>query len=118
MNQDVDKRVPYGPVALLLAAMLLTLAVGRRETAPVLPVPPAPRRFQVSAWVPYWDRARVHASFAAHVADLDEVNFFWYEVQPDGTLSAFPGAEDVALLAQARAHGLRVLPTIMNLGYR
>jgi len=120
MNQDINKRVPYGPVVLLLAAMLLILAVGRRETAPAPPVlptppaPPAPRRFQVSAWVPYWDRARVRASFAAHVADLDEVNFFWYEVQPDGALSAFPGAEDAALLARARAHDLRVLPTIMN----
>jgi spore germination protein YaaH len=50
----------------------------------------------------------------AHVAELNEANFFWYEVQPDGSLRTFPGAEDTALLATARAHNLRVLPTIMN----
>ena len=113
MPKDTNGHVPLVPLAALLLAMILALAVARQEAARVLsPLPP--RQFQVSAWVPYWDRARVRAAFTAHVAELNEVNFFWYEVQPDGSLRAFPGAEDAALLALARAHDLRVLPTIMN----
>jgi len=111
MPQETHGRLPVVPLIALLTVMILVLAVGRRETTRL---PPPPRRFQVSAWVPYWDRARVRASFAAHAADLDEANFFWYEVQPDGSLRAFPGAEDAALLAVTRAHSLRVLPTLMN----
>ncbi|OQY20760.1 MAG: hypothetical protein B6I34_08395 [Anaerolineaceae bacterium 4572_32.1] len=102
-------RIPWPPLIVLWIVMLLTLLVSRRET------PPAPlRRFQVSAWMPYWDRPRAVASFAAHAADLDEINFFWYEAQSDGRLTAFSGAENSALLNLARSHDLRVLPTIMN----
>lgn len=112
MQKSPPGRVPVVPLAALLGMTILALVVGRWEAArsPALP----PRRFQVSAWVPYWDRARVRVSLAAHAAGLNEVNFFWYEVQPGGSLRAFPGAEDTSLLALARAHNLRVLPTIMN----
>jgi spore germination protein len=111
VQKEASDRIPVVPLAVLLIAMTVALAVERWETTRL---PPPPRRFQVSAWVPYWDRARVRASFAAHAADLNEANFFWYEVQPDGSLRAFPGAEDAVLLAAARAHDLRVLPTVMN----
>ncbi|UCC65098.1 MAG: hypothetical protein JSV36_08715 [Anaerolineae bacterium] len=112
MPKDADDRAPWGRLAALLATMILILVVARGETTH--PPAPLPRRFQVSAWVPYWDRDRVRASFAAHIADLDQVSFFWYEVQSDGSVSAFPGAEDATLLALARDHNLRVLATIMN----
>lgn len=111
VQKDTSGHVPLAPLAALLMAIILVLAAERWEVTR-LPLPP--RRFQVSAWVPYWDRARVRDSFTTHAAELNEVNFFWYEVQPDGSLRAFPGAEDAALLAIARAHKLRVLPTIMN----
>jgi spore germination protein YaaH len=111
MPRRTGDRLPAVPLIALLMATILALAVERWETTRL---PPAPRHFQVSAWVPYWDGARVRTAFAAHVANLDEVNFFWYEVQPDGSLRAFPGAEDAALLAVARTQGLRVLPTVMN----
>lgn len=115
MQNDSNARGPWRPLAGLLAMMMVALAVARWETVCLRSLAPSsPRRFQVSAWVPYWDRDRVRTSFAAHAADLDEVNFFWYEVQPDGSLRAFPGAEDAALLAVARTHNLRLLPTIMN----
>lgn len=107
------QRAFYGRLTLLILALVLAVAVARCETA--RPPEPLPRpQFQVSAWVPYWDRARVKASLTAHIAELDEVNFFWYEVQPDGGLRAFSGAEDAALLALARAHGARVVPTVTN----
>jgi len=83
VQKEASGRVPVVPLAVLLIAMTMALAVERWETTRL---PPPPRRFQVSAWVPYWDRARVRASFAAHAADLNEANFFWYEVQPDGSL--------------------------------
>lgn len=113
MQKGTDGYTPWLPVAASLVAMILAL-VGVQWQAARPPSPPTPRHFQVSAWVPYWDRARVRASFTAHAAGLNEVNFFWYEVQSDGSLTAFPGAEDTALLALARVHNLRVLPTIMN----
>ncbi len=108
-----QRRIALIPLAALLIALLLILAGEQRDRAPLVSSS-SPRRFQLSAWVPYWDRARVRASFEAHAADLDQVNFFWYEVQPDGELHPYPGAEDAALLALARAHNLRVLPTITN----
>jgi spore germination protein YaaH len=110
--KDASARFPWGPLAALLVAMVLALAVARWETT--RPPAPLPSRFQVSAWVPYWDQVRVRAALTAHAADLDEVNFYWYEVQADGTLSAFAGAEDATLLALARTHNLRVLPTVTN----
>ena len=112
MPKGAGTRAPWGPLAALLATTILALVVARGATT--RPPTPLPRRFQVSAWVPYWDRARVHASFAAHIADLDQVSFFWYEVQPDGSVGAFPGAEDTTLLTLARDHNLRVLATITN----
>ena len=113
MHGETSRHVPWAPLAVLIGMTILSLVVARWEVGQ-LARRLALRRFQVSAWVPYWDRDRVRASFAAHAADLDEVNFFWYEVRPDGNLSAFPGAEDAALLALARDHKLRVLPTVMN----
>lgn len=113
MTKKVSGRAFWPSLAALLIAISLALAVVRHE-APPEPSPTLPRRLQVSAWMPYWDRARVRASFTTYAANLDEVNFFWYKVQPTGSLGAFPGAEDPALLAVARTHNLRVLPTITN----
>ena len=97
----------------LFGVIILALIVARYEITRSSPASP-PRRFQVSTWIPYWDRANVHAAFAAQAANIDEANFFWYEVLSDGSLRAFPGAEDASLLELARANKMRVLPTIMN----
>jgi spore germination protein YaaH len=113
MREKIVQRFPYSRlIALLLSLVLILSAVRGQMTRP--PEPPPRPRFQVSAWVPYWDRARVKAALTAHAAELDEVNFFWYEARPGGGLRAFPGAEDAALLGLARAHGARVLPTVTN----
>lgn len=113
MQKDTGHRAPWASLIVLLAATLLALALERQETAR-RPALLKAHSFQVSAWAPYWDRARVRASFTAHVAGLDEINFFWYQVRPDGSLHPFVGAEDAALLTLARAHDLRVLPTVTN----
>ena len=113
LEKEASGRVPLIPLAALLLVVILALVVERQEVALVFS-PLHPRQLQVSAWMPYWDRARVRAAFTAHAADLNQVNFFWYEVQSDGSLRAFPGAEDASLLALARANNLQVRPTIMN----
>ncbi|MFZ5917333.1 MAG: glycosyl hydrolase family 18 protein [Chloroflexota bacterium] len=115
MTQQTRPRFPLLSAAALIIALLLCLTLARRETARSPIVPPSLRQpFQVSAWVPYWDADRVRISFSNHAAELNEVNFFWYQVLADGSLRAFAGAQDAALLELARTHGLRVLPTVMN----
>jgi spore germination protein YaaH len=45
---------------------------------------------------------------------INEVNFFWYELRSDSSIRAYKHAEDENVLAEARAAGLRIVPSIMN----
>ncbi len=77
--------------------------------------PPPTPRLQVSAWMPTsWDGESARASFRRHVRQLTTVSPYWYGVRADGQLSPLTGARDPLLLAEARAAGARVIPTISN----
>ncbi len=79
------------------------------------PLPPAPHRLQISAWMPTaWDGDAARASFDAHIDSLSVVSPFWYGVDADGALIAFAGSRDAELVHQARNAGVRVIPTITN----
>lgn len=74
------------------------------------------RPFEISGWIPYWRAATGTADVLPHLSQLTEVNPFGYNVTPEGRLA------DIAVLSQepwvtlkreARAHGVRFIPTVM-----
>ncbi len=68
----------------------------------------------VSAWLPAWAGSTGEQSFRDHVDAIDELCLFWYALGDDGSLTVDPGAEDLQLLAFARARGVRVYMTVRN----
>jgi spore germination protein YaaH len=63
----------------------------------------------VAAWLTSTSRS-LDTALAAHA--LDEVDCDWYTIGVDGTVSA--GPENLALVANARAHGVQAFATVTN----
>ncbi len=99
-----------------VVAMTMILWPASTAAAPFdSPLPPAPNRLQISAWMPTaWDGDAARASFDAHMDSLSVISPFWYGVDADGALTAFAGSRDSSLVHQARSAGVRVIPTITN----
>ena len=68
----------------------------------------------VSVWYPSSEHPGGLDSIMNNIAQIDEVNPFWYTARPDGTVDRYDGAEDVEKLAAWRDAGLLILPTIAN----
>jgi spore germination protein YaaH len=79
--------------------------------------PPPPPLNRVAAWMPSsWDGARARASWEANRAHIDELSPVWYQLDAsgDGSINAYAGARDAALIEQVRAQGVLVIPLINN----
>jgi spore germination protein YaaH len=66
----------------------------------------------VSVWYPSSEEPSGADTLRQHSDLIDIVNAFWYTPAADGTLLAVDGAENAAALAQWRAAGLKVIPSI------
>ena len=79
---------------------------------------PAPltagRQPAATIWAPYAGQLEIE-TLAANADLIREVNFFWYELGGDGQIVG--GVKSQAALDQARALGLRVVPSIVNRGF-
>lgn len=74
------------------------------------------RPFEVSGWIPYWRAATGTADVLPHLSQLTEVNPFGYTVTEEGRLNdaAVLSQEPwLTLRAQAKAHHVRYIPTVM-----
>ena len=85
----------------------------------LLPVPAAAATsFEVSGWIPYWRSATGTADVLPHLSELTEVNPFVFSLRGDGTLFDNGTVADESLWtsfnAQAKAKGVRVIPTLMS----
>lgn len=72
--------------------------------------------FEVSGWLPYWRSQKSVESTLPQLQHLTEVNPFIYTVRKDGTLnveSPLTNGEWVTLRTQAKAQGIRFIPTVM-----
>ncbi len=69
----------------------------------------------LSGWLPSWDWANASATLREQVDMLDEISPFWYQMQPEGSLSAYVDDQIIAeVLAVARDANRPVIPTINN----
>jgi len=78
--------------------------------------PKATGKFEVSAWVPYWNKATSTADAEAHLSQVTSIMPFAYTVNPDGTLmdtAQFLLTPWPAFIAQAKAAHVRVVPTVL-----
>lgn len=74
------------------------------------------RPFEISGWIPYWRAATGTADVLPHLSQLTEVNPFGYTVTQEGRLNdaAVLSQEPwITLRAQAKAHRVRYIPTVM-----
>lgn len=79
------------------------------------PTPPPLNR--VAAWLPTsWDAARARASWEANRAHIQELSPVWYQLarSGDGSINAYDGARDAALVDEAHAQSALVIPLVNN----
>lgn len=72
--------------------------------------------FEISGWIPYWRAATGTADILPHLSTFTEVNPFGYTVTTEGRLNdaAVLSQEPwTTLRAQAKAQGVRYIPTVM-----
>ena len=74
---------------------------------------------RVAAWMPSsWDSARARASWEANRSRIQELSPIWYQLEysGDGSIRAYAGARDSALVEEAHAQSTSVLviPLINN----
>ena len=74
--------------------------------------------FEVTGWIPYWRVATGTRDTLPHLDKLTEVNPFVFSLRGDGTLFDNGTATDtptwLVFNAQAKAKGVRVIPTLMS----
>ncbi len=93
--------------ACLMSLLLIYLAQGD----------PSPALNRVAAWMPTsWDSGRARASWEANRAHIQELSPVWYQLDSsgDGSINAYAGARDAALIEQAHAQSTLVIPLINN----
>ncbi len=74
--------------------------------------------FEVTGWIPYWRVATGTADTLPHLDKLTEVNPFVFTLRGDGTIFDNGTSSDEAIWlrfnAEAKAKGVRVIPTLMS----
>lgn len=98
---------------LLIGFCLLLLGCSEKEAMPILTSTAVPVEYQVAIWIPYHTSVELQ-TMQMNADVINEANFFWYEVRNNGQLMLMSGAENEAVLANAREWGLRIVPTITN----
>lgn len=72
--------------------------------------------FTVAVWFPFWNEEQALQSLKQNADTITEVNFFWYDVQEDGSISFRPSmtGENKAALEIARKNKIEIIPVIGN----
>ena len=94
-----------GCLAAAVAGVLVAVAAAQ-------PVGADTTRRLVSGWLPYWT---MPASLATATTNGDlwrDASPFWYQTTSATTIQAHAGAGDASVVAQLRAKGIRVIPTV------
>ena len=93
-----------------LCALLFTLSAPAGAAADT--------QLEVTGWIPYWRVATGTTDTLPHLDNLTEINPFVFSLRGDGTLFDNGTAADEPLWAvfnaQAKAKGVRVIPTLMS----
>ena len=72
--------------------------------------------FEISGWIPYWRAEKGIESILPNLGTFTEVNPFVYTIKQSGGLneaSSLSDAQWVNLAAQAKAKGIKFIPTVM-----
>jgi spore germination protein len=101
-------------LALLIYLAALCLIFQAQHTSDRLP-----SLNRVAAWMPAsWDSARARASWEANRAHIQELSPVWYQLvaSGDGSINAYTGARDAALVNEAHAQSppILIIPLINN----
>jgi len=78
---------------------------------------PPPPLNRVAAWLPTsWDSDRARDSWEANRVHIQELSPVWYQLDAsgDGSINAYAGARDGALVDEAHTQGTLVIPLINN----
>jgi spore germination protein len=98
-------------IALFVCLLTLFLLYRVQSNAP-----PSPLN-RVAAWMPTsWDSGRARASWEANRAHIQELSPVWYQLDAggDGSINAYAGARDVALVNEAHFQSTLIIPLINN----
>ena len=98
------------PIVLCTCLAPLLLACRAQEDPP----PPLNR---VAAWLPSsWDSARARGSWESNRVHIQELSPVWYQLDAsgDGSINAYAGARDTALVNEAHTQSTLVIPLINN----
>jgi spore germination protein YaaH len=96
-------------LVVVLAAVALLVHRGAPSFSGRVDPPLGDRRQRVTAWITSTTRS-LDSVFATHA--LDEIDCDWYTIDATGTVSA--GPENLALVAEARRHGVQAFATVTN----
>lgn len=114
MAARARRRTTFKRTAALLS--VAALAAGTALAWPRSEAPPPPD-IPVDAWAPYWVLPAATASVEANGSLLREVSPFWYEARGAtdiGRPRSLGETSHEPLLAAARQHGVRLVPSIVD----
>jgi spore germination protein len=102
-------------IAALIVVVIAAVAIathhkgGAQSFSGHVSAPGGGRHQRVTAWLTSTSRS-LDTALAAHA--LDEIDCDWYTISADGTVSS--GPENLAVVANARAHGVQAFATVTN----
>lgn len=86
------------------------------KNIPVITPYQPPKPLEIKGSIPYWDQDKAYQSFQEHISLFNYVNFFWYYMEPDGSVKKYEYAdEDPGEIEFAYANGVKVSAVITNL---
>lgn len=65
-------------------------------------------------WLPYWKMPLAFRSAAGNADVIESASPFWYVVEGDSTVRAYPGAGNATVIEGLRNKGVRVEPTVVQ----
>jgi len=77
-------------------------------------IPRVELSYQVGAWLVWWDQDKGVETLRENASLITGVKPFWYQVEEDGAIERYSGAEDEEIISFAKENGIKIIPVISN----
>ncbi len=69
---------------------------------------------EVAVYLPWWDQDNGFESIKENGDKISSIEAFWYQIEKDGTIRKYTGAEDKEIIAFSKKNNIKLIPVINN----